>query len=1744
LESRRTERDASLGAVREWVRGLDRQAMAIHEELELLAPWLGWLRDPPSLTEEAWTSELESAWQAVVAVAPVAPTLADVPGACDQLAARLEAFAAVARGGSDPASAGEAHRWVSGLASRLHVARESAVTLQRELEIIRSRLQAFVRGMDFTFLYDPARKLLRVGYHVDAATLDHSYYDLYASEARLASFIAIAKGDVPAEHWTHLGRPFARRDGTVVLLSWAGTMFEYLMPALFLRTFPGSLADVASRRAVALQIRHGRRLRVPWGASESGFHQTDPHNFYRYRAFGVGALGVRWEVMSRVVSAPYATVLALGVDSRAAVENLHRLEALGASGPMGFYEAADFGPRGGLRKPQIVRSFMAHHQGMILAALDNSLTDSALIDRFHRDPRVATFEYLLHEAAPGMVRVQTAPTLRRLSAARAGLSLPPTLRSWDVNHEAFPTPTTVVSNGALSSLLTANGSGGLRWRGREVLRWRPDPTVQEWGMWIYVHDVKSDRRWSATLAPTWVEPRRYQASFGADTVEFHRHDAGIAMRTSVTVAASADIEIRRVSLVNESRRTRTLELTSYAEVALADPAEDRRHPAFSKLFVEGRYASRARALLLERRARGEEAPMYLAHAVATSDPDAAPVAWSIDRHVFLGRRGSLRSPEGIARPDSTVPADTVWAPLDPIISLTTRVTVPAGQEVSVAFLTSVAGAPGEALAMLDAYRSPARAQFAAQQARDRERALLHELSLEGDALPALQRLLTAIVYPYHRLRPRHSSVTAPTVSLQETLWTVGISGDLPVVVVETDAEGGRLLGELLRAHAYWEKHGVRFDLVAVGRGADGYQQPLVAHLERLLVSLGVSDRLGRSGGVHHVSFGRMSESALAALRSSAAVSLVEDGRSLDEHLRALEPPEPQAPPFVPVPFSGVPEDDIPPITRPAELDFDNGTGGFTPDGEAYVVHLEPGQASPAPWSNVIAHERFGTLVSESGGGFTWLENSGEKRLTSWRNDPVADAPSEVVYLRDEETGDVWSATPSPAPAPAAYQVLHRRGRTTFLHRSHGLDHRLDLFVPRGEPTKVAELTLMNEWNHPRRITATYFAEWVLEAQRWTSGQHVITEVSWSDHAILARNPFSQSAQTMMAYLASSDPIHGFTCDRTEFLGPEGDFSHPTGLVRIGLQGRAGAALDPCAALQVHLNLAPGESRTIRFLLGADTSLEGVRHSLSRLRDPVLTPGAAQSAVEDWRGILERITVKTPDHSMDLMLNGWLLYQAVSCRLWGRSGLYQSSGAFGFRDQLQDSLALLGTAPELTRRQILEAARHQFPEGDVLHWWHPETDRGVRTRCSDDLLWLPFAVAEYVEATGDLAILDVPVPFLDGPPLAADELERYERFDARGSAPLYEHCLAAVERSRQMRSARGIPLIGSGDWNDALNAVGARGRGESVWLAWFLQAVETRFASICERRGDADQASSLRADAEALRRAVESRCWDGAWYLRATFDDGTPMGTSSALEGRIDSLTQSWAVLSGGADPERARTAMRSVSEHLIRPDDRLVLLLTPPFHDALPDPGYIRSYPPGVRENGGQYTHAATWVGFAFAAMGDGNRATDVFRLLNPILHADTPDSARLYRVEPYVTAGDVYGAPPHTGRGGWTWYTGSAGWLYRLGMEGILGLRAAPGGVQISPCIPSHWSGYEATVRVSSRTQYEIVVRNPHGISAGVPSIRLDGRTLHGSTIQLDDDGKEHEVEVVLRPGGDGRYTRDEHADVRHSAPVDAEAE
>lgn len=1709
-----------------WVETLAAQVHLERENIEELHPWLPARSDPPTAyrsPEAGW--ELGRAWRRFLAGVPDTASLRAVPTVCERLSGLLDELDACLeeQAAHDELRTSwwrEASSWNDRLRARLGTAATRARATLEELADLRRRIDAIVGGMDFAFLYDRQRRLLHVGYDVDSATLDRSYYDLYASESRLASYIAIAKGDVPVEHWLQLARPFGRRGGAPVLLSWGGSMFEYLLPGLFTRTPENSLADMAGRAAVAAQIAYGRKHAIPWGLSESAYAEMDAGRRYRYRAFGVPDLALHRDSTPRRVVAPYASALALTVRARAAARNLCVEERMGSLGPLGFFDALDFGVASrSATTPSVVGTVMAHHQGMLLASMHHVLTDGATVRRFHAAPRVSALEYLLHERPPALVRPLTG--IRRPAPSPARVAELSSSAPWKVTPDAFPPETTVLSNGRLSTILTAAGAGGMRWNGYDVTRWRPDPTRASWGSWIYVLDRDADALASATLAPTWTPAEREEVVFSEECVEFHRDLRDLRLRLLVAVAAGSDVEIRRVGIVNESSRPKRVDLTSFAEGALSRPSEDRRHPAFAKLFVEADFDPSTSTLCLARRSAGlDERPMCVAHRVLTPQGHGHLAGWSADRELFLGRLGDLRRPPGATDPSLNLRRRGPWAPLDPILSLTARASIPAGGSVVVTFLTAVGATRQAAMAALDAYHSDGSVTLALEQARDRERGLRQRLGMSAEEPRDYQQLLSRLAYPYHRagepLAPGSRSG-----SRQDVLWSLGVSGDRPVVTARDARPGeGDALRQLLRAHQYLRAHGVEFDVVVVGREPDGYGEPMRTWVEGVLSDLGRTDLLNAPGGVHYVSSTRLGVEARITLEEASCLVVEGTASSLARSLEAgLQRPA-GLPAFVPVPSSSPTPRTAVDWERTEGLTFFNGWGGFTPSGSAYAIQLTD-VPTPAPWSNVLANPRFGTLVTESGGGFTWDGNSGESRLTPWSNDPVLDPPGEVVYLRDEETGEIW--TPTPAPAGVGdHEVVHRADETTFRGGSHGLLQRLRVFVPTEGRVKVTELELENHWPRSRRVTVTFYVEWVLGAHRWVTAPHVITGFLDREGAILAENRFSWASGARYAFLASDAAVHGFTCDRAEFLGPSGDLRRPAGLVRVGLARACGARLDPCGALQIHVDLAPGESCSVRFFLGAVDDPALVGEALAPFRAPGGAERARREARDSWDRRLGTTTVTTPEPALDLLVNRWGLHQTIASRLWGRTGFYQSSGAFGFRDQLQDIMALVGCAPDLCRERIVDAARHQFGEGDVMHWWHPPTDRGVRTRCSDDRLWLPYVVARCVRALGAEELLDRTVPFLQAPPLAPEESERYGAFDSTGpSATVLEHCLRALDVP-DVLSARGVPLIGHGDWNDGLNRVGALGRGESFWLAWFLYATLRDFARVCDDAGQASKGADYRRRAEAVRDAVETHGWDGAWYRRGTYDDGTPLGSVSCDEGVIDSLPQSWAVLSGGGNPERARTALDSAWQRLVDPEQRIIRLLTPPYHRTRREPGYIKSYPPGVRENGGQYTHAAVWIGWAYARMGDGDRAAEVFRLLSPILRTSTREGATRYRVEPYVLAGDVYGGPTHGGRGGWTWYTGSAPWLYRLATEAILGIEFEPGGLRLSPCIPRAWRSYRIVHRHGSAT-YTIDVESPAPGDRDRVRLTLDGTPLPDAFIPLVDDGRDHRVRAVLGGSGDG---------------------
>jgi cyclic beta-1,2-glucan synthetase len=1570
--------------------------------------------------------------------------------------------------------------------------------------------------MDFSLLFDSTRKLFSIGYRVADGVLDSSYYDLLASEARLTSFIAIAKGDVPSSHWFRLDRALTPVNGEVALVSWSGSMFEYLMPLLVMRSPSGSLLDQTYRLVVRRQIQYGVERNVPWGISESAYSARDLSLTYQYSSFGVPGLGLKRGLSADIVVAPYATGLAAMVDPAASARNFQRIAEAGGCGPYGFYEALDYTsvrlPEG--KRVAVVRAYMSHHQGMLLVAIANVLQHAAIRDRFHSDPIIQAVDLLLQERTPRDVAVTR---FQGEEVARVREDIPPVLRRFRSPHSLTP-QTHLLCNGRYAVMVTAAGSGYNRWRDLAVTRWREDATRDSWGTYLFIRDAQSGETWSAGYQPIGVEPDSYEAVFSEDRAEITRRDGTMVTALEVVVSPEDDAEVRRVTITNLGSHTREIEITSYAEIVLAPPSDEEAHPAFFNLFVQTEFVPELGALLATRRPRSSaESPVWAAHVSVAEGETIGGVQYETDRARFLGRGRGIRTPMSVL--DGRPLSNTAGSVLDPIVSLRRRIRIPAGATARIVFSTLAASSRENALDLADKYRDPATFERVMTLAWTQAQVQLYHLGITPDEAHLFQRLAGRILYSDPSLRPS-SEVLRRNARGPSRLWAHGISGDVPIILVRIDEmEDREIVRQLLRAHEYWRMKRLAVDLVILNEKPSSYGQDLQAFLEALVRTSQSTLRHEAHeahGNVYVIRGDLITAEDRDLLQTAARAVLLSRHGTLAEQVMRTQRAEPDVGRQPRRLASAIPPIEIP-APRP-HLEFFNGLGGFTLDGREYVTILGEGQWTPAPWINVIANPSFGFQVSESGGGYTWSVNSRENQLTPWSNDPVSDPPGETIYVRDEETGELWGPTVLPIREEAwPYVARHGQGYSRFEHSSHGISLGLLQFVPLDDPVKISRLTIENHSGRPRRLSVTAYAEWVLGVSRSASAPFIITELDTETGALLARNPWNAEFGSRVAFADLGGHQKAWTADRTEFLGRNGTLDHPAALERGNhLSGRVGTGLDPCAVFQATIELLAGERTEVIVLLGQSASREEARQLITRYRKADLD--AELRRVENrWDDILGALQVRTPDPSMDMLLNRWLLYQALSCRVWGRTALYQASGAYGFRDQLQDVMALTVAKREIVREHLLQAASRQFVEGDVQHWWHPPSGRGVRTKISDDLLWLPYAVIHYLEVTGDLALLDELIPFLEGPALAQGESESYfEPAVSKQQGTLFEHCARALDRSLAAGSHE-LPLMGSGDWNDGMNRVGHEGKGESVWLGWFLHTVLWEFARIADERGESLRAEAWRAHVKALKAALEREAWDGDWYRRAYFDDGTPLGSATNTECRIDSIAQSWGVISGAADPARQRRAMAAVEEYLVRRGDGLVLLFTPPFDRTPLDPGYIKGYLPGIRENGGQYTHAAIWSVLAFAALGEGDKAGEIFSILNPINHASTRAGIYRYKVEPYVAAADIYSEPPHVGRGGWTWYTGSAGWMYRAGVEWILGFRLRGATLHLDPCIPRAWRYFEISFRYHS-SRYELVVENPHGTTRGVSSAELDGTPLEEKVeIPLADDGATHRVRVIL---------------------------
>ena len=1585
------------------------------------------------------------------------------------------------------------------------------------------QIDELVLSTDFRALYDPRHSLFHIGYNVTNQMADAGYYDLLASEARITSFLAIAKGDIAQKNWFALGRPLTLVRGVPTLVSWSGTMFEYLMPNLIMKTPFGTILSRSCLSAVRRQIAYGKKMKIPWGVSESQYFVFDTDSNYQYAPFGMQYLRLQSSMKPVKVVAPYATALALGTMSAAALKNLSRLLEIGAGGDYGLYEALDFGrpDSAGMKPYSLVQSFMAHHQGMILASINNCLHANILQKRFHDEAMVKATSVLLEETSADVL----------ISLARRGYSI--NLELEDYEEEKFENRycntvnpqvpiAHVLSNNHYLVMLTSGGQGFSSCDNVMINSWRPECTGSSHGSFVYIRNLATDEIWSNTYYPTFMRPDDYKVVFAPDKVEYHRKDGLINTDTEISLSPIENYEIRRVTLTNHSDRSAQFELTSYMEVVDDFHLAEAVHPAFNKMFLELEFVHDRNLLIASRRKRSEEDKHGLVmHMVVSESEFSRAAECETDRRSFVGRGGTQIIPQALK---TRLPlSGHSGFSLDPIMSLRVIVDVPANRSVSVCFVTGYCPTRSAVLKLSNELRKNHRCEDVFHMALTSSKLEMKYLNINSLQLNAIQSMVGPLYYPSRFFRDK-KDIVSRNVRGQSSLWRFGISGDYPVILLRVkDIHDVLVVKDTLMAYEYLRLQTVNVDLVIVDEEEEGYGQPLYHTIMELTGTLKIYKSLQQKPSLFILRRFLLTNEESDLLSTVARIVIKKQTGIYMPAQPLHEKPSGKndrsienilLPPGDSLVQSNGTTSFIPPVS----LEYFNGIGGFAANGQEYEMWLGSGRKTPAPWINVIANESFGFHVSETGAGYTWAGNSRENKLTDWSNDPILDTASEAVYIKDLETGAITSPASLRPGRGQIYQVRHGFGYSVFAHAELDLEQSMTLFAAAEDPVKLWLLSIRDHSGRDRELSVTLYVEWVLGALKEQCSPYVVTQYNSQTQLFSARNIYSEFEQQHPAFIFASESVSSFTGDKKGFLGVGRSISYPLGLAAQMLSGDIGACLEPCGAIQINIHLAAGESKTLVLGLGQAGSIMRAED----LADKFRTVQAAQNELERvhdyWKTTLSRVRVKTPDRATDIMLNGWLVYQIISCRLRARSAFYQCGGAFGFRDQLQDVLALLDVDANLAANQLRLCSAHQFVEGDVQHWWQPVTGVGVRTRISDDMLWLPYVAAAFVEHTGRSDILLEKVPYLEGDILGPAEAEKM--FVARVSEKtdtIYSHCLQSFERAGHF-GVNGLPLMGGGDWNDGMNRVGIEGKGESVWLGWFFYGAVRKFLPLCLLMNDQESYDKLNGLAEQVRSQIEKNAWDGQWYLRGFFDNGSALGSHVNEECQIDSVSQSWSVISGGGDPARTMQALDSAKHYLVHQADGVIQLLTPPFNKSLPDPGYIKGYFPGIRENGGQYTHAALWLAIANAKAGRGRDAYELVDMLNPILSTSTIKDVARYEKEPYVMSADVYMGEKFTGKAGWSWYTGSAGWMYQCLLHSQLGISLKEDRLFITPAVPALYHAWEIDYHYGT-TLYHIMVKNDSGQGVSITSITVDGVPEMNGSILLTDDQNTHSVLVIMSP-------------------------
>lgn len=1586
------------------------------------------------------------------------------------------------------------------------------------LLVLASEIDSIMDDMKFDFLYNKDRGLFSIGYNVEEKSLGNSYYDLMASEARIASFLAIARGEIPKEHWYNLSRNMSKPFGFKTLASWSGTMFEYFMPFQIMKSFDNTIWSLTYSSIVNGQRAYGEKKNIPWGISESAYYAFDINQNYQYKAFGVPGIGLRRGLEDEVVVSPYSSIMTLPLDRKASLTNLKKLYDIKAYGRYGFIEAIDYSE--GKDKANEVRCYMVHHLGMSLLALDNTINNNILQERFHNIPEIKAAEILLKERVPEDVVFDRDVDISSINnkVMEREEFIPRIFKgSKRENQEVL-----LLSNGSYSTMISDSGSGYSKKNDMTIYRWKGDSTSDSSGMFFYIKNLNSNDYWSATYEPCKEEKDNYSVEFTLDKARFKRSDGNISTKYEVMLSSEDNVEFRKLTLKNNAEKQRSIEITSYLEVTLRSFEGDVVHPSFSNLFISTEYDEEHKALIGNRRPRAKgEITHYIFHSLVTNNELEGDLTYETSRLNFIGRNRNLKSPEVM---DNDAPLqNTVGTVLDPIMSIRCRITLKPGEEETIYYLTGAGESREEVLNLINKYKDIPFIEKSVDAYNYSSQLELKHIGIRSAQANIYQSLASYLLYLHSGRKNREDYIKSISMN-QEDLWAYGISGDLPIILLVIYSEDDiDLLRQTINMHCYFRNKGIKSDLIIYNEEEASYEEPLQKGIISTVKNSLEREYLNIAGGifihnkstmgeeikrfligisklyidsengnlarqlVEAVNYNydeyKISEKAVPINRIKVNINEVEyiknfadkeDEKETEDLLEEVTDKEGYITHFNTENSSISNTEDLHEIL---DLDFFNGYGGFDKRDKSYVIKLKNYENTPAPWINVISNKDFGFHISEVGSTYTWCGNSRENKITPWSNDWVVDPTGEALFIRDNETSAYFTITPMPIRDGGEYIIKHSFGSSTFKHTAYNIKGEMQVFSPNDEKLKICKVKLKNLSTSNRNLSLFYYAQLVLGVYSYGSAKYISTEIK--NNYIYGANPYSKYFGKLKAYLSiSGEENQYFTGDRKSFIGVGEDLSHPKALNINNLNNISGSIYDPCLASQLNIHLEPGEEKEVVIIFGEEEDETLIEEKINKYKVIENVYSALKDVEEYWSNFLGNIQVKTPDLSMDYFLNGWLMYQTLSCRYLSRTAFYQSGGAYGFRDQLQDSMSIGILDPSITREQILRNASRQYIEGDVQHWWHPVINSGIRTRFSDDLLWLPYVTIEYINSTGDYSILDEKAPYLEDEPLREGEDERYTIVNqSTKDGSIYEHCLKAIDRGLKF-GRHNIPLMGSGDWNDGMSTVGNKGEGESVWVGWFLYKILDGFKEICKYKNDSEKEEEYIAFQDFIKENLEKEAWDGGWYRRAYFDNGKPLGSRENDECKIDSIAQSWSIISKAAKEERANEAMEAVDRYLVDKDKGLIKLLAPPFDKSSLEPGYIKGYVAGVRENGGQYTHAAIWVILALTKLGLGNKAWKYYNMINPINHSNTELEARRYKVEPYVMAADVYVKEPHGGRGGWSWYTGASGWMYKVGLEDILGLKKVEGkGYLIEPCVPDNWKEYEINIK-SELENYNIKVR------------------------------------------------------------------